>query len=514
MSLPGDVVASLKKSLGGRLYLPGDEAYDQARGLPGVEGVGQQWRASWNHDAIGKPLGIASVQTTEEVQAVVNYTREWLLPARIPLAIACGRHSHQCMVDGSFVLDLSRLDQVDVDVEGRIAHVGGGAQQGQLDRACEPHGLATTAGHNATTGVGGLTLQGGHGYLERVFGLVVDNLLACEVVLASGEAVVADEDHHPDLFWALKGGGGNFGVVTKFSFRLHPFPREIYGGLRSHVPVWDLPWGLNVMLRCRRRADLVHRWCSNFEQAPREATGLLVLPCGGPVVESLMWAAENEAAGRAYFKDVHNLGTIFTLKNDMGMKKYHSDMQRISPVRTGHFYQSGVLMEGVSEEASAALCERLTSAVRPNAECAVLIVPLGGKAAEVDPRATANPHRSARFWVLIQGAWTPTGNGAADRTMRGHVVQWVRSVKAAMQPFAAGHYAVLADSAESNAAGTSETSRSALCDVHNAAEGGPIGMFTGRNVYGVNETRLRQLKRVYDAANLFRLNDNILPGTE
>ena len=227
------------------------------------------------------------------------------------------------------MVDLSALDRVEIFGDTKIASVEGGCTQGQLDLACEPHRLATTAGHNATTGVGGLTLQGGHGYLERKFGLVVDNLVRAEVVTADGTLRVCDADLNPDLFWALRGGGGNFGIVTKFWFRLHELGSEIYAGLRVHVAASDNAF--MKLLGLQSRAELIKLWCERMRAAPNDATGLLILPAGGPVVESLLWTGSDLDEGAKYFCEKHNFGS-FRLKNSMKNEKYHSVVQKLSPV--------------------------------------------------------------------------------------------------------------------------------------------------------------------------------------
>lgn len=234
--LPGPV-DELRKLLGDRLQTPGDPGYDSARGDPCAPGVSWdgEFRQTWNLDDIGYPSAIATVQTVAEVQEVVGYASRHGGQGEVLLCVAAGRHSHQCMIDNTLVLDLQRLASVEVDAERKTAKVAGGAQQGALDLACEPYGLATTAGHNASTGCGGLILQGGHGFLERKFGMVVDNLIAVEVVLADGRLVEASDSENEGLFWAVRGGGGNFGVIVSFTLRLHEVS-DVYAGILGGAP--------------------------------------------------------------------------------------------------------------------------------------------------------------------------------------------------------------------------------------------------------------------------------------
>src|SRR5687767_1818149 len=174
-----------------------------------------------------RPAVVARCASPADVAEAIAYARR----EGLPLAVRAGGHSVAglSLVDDGLVIDVRGMAEVDVDPERRVARVGAGATWSQFDRATEPYGLATTGGRVSTTGVAGLTLGGGSGWLERKHGLACDNLLAVELVTAEGEQVRASADQHPELFWALRGGGGNFGVVTAFEFRLHPV-KDIYGG--------------------------------------------------------------------------------------------------------------------------------------------------------------------------------------------------------------------------------------------------------------------------------------------
>ena len=239
------VIESLRSSLGGALVAEGDSGYDEARVV-------------YNAMIDRRPAAIVRCQGTDDVVAVVRAAAE----SRTDLAIRGGGHSVPGFgtADGALVADLGDLTSVAVDPASSTAEVGGGATWGMFNEAAGAHGLATTGGIISTTGVGGLTLGGGIGYLARGFGLSCDNLLSAEVVLADGRVVTASPDEDPDLFWALRGGGGNFGVVTKFRFQLHPVA-EIYGGpTSSSSPTLRPSWSTStVRSNCPTRVRRVPR---------------------------------------------------------------------------------------------------------------------------------------------------------------------------------------------------------------------------------------------------------------
>src|SRR5690606_24855960 len=201
-----------------------------------------------------RPRLVARCDAPDDVVAALAFARDHDLP----VAVRAGGHSVAglSLVDDGLVLDVRGMNDVEVDPERRIARVGGGATWAEVDRATQAHGLATTGGRVSTTGVAGLTLGGGSGWLERKHGLACDNLLACELVTADGRLVRASADENPDLFWALRGGGGNFGVVTAFEFQLHPVGPEVYGGL--------------IMHRAERGAELMRIWRDVMRDAPEE----------------------------------------------------------------------------------------------------------------------------------------------------------------------------------------------------------------------------------------------------
>jgi FAD/FMN-containing dehydrogenase len=206
----------LRLRLEGELYEPGSEGYADACTL-------------FNSMIDKRPRYVARCTTADDVVAALAFARE----SGLEVAVRAGGHSvaGMCLNDGGIVLDIRGIADIDVDPDARIARVGGGVTWGQLDRATQEHGLATTGGRVSTTGVGGLTLGGGSGWLERLHGLACDNLVGAELVTADGRIVQVSEDEHPDLMWALRGGGGNFGVVTRLDLRLHPVGPDVFAGM-------------------------------------------------------------------------------------------------------------------------------------------------------------------------------------------------------------------------------------------------------------------------------------------
>ena len=209
-----DATSGTGSRLGGEVILPADPGYDDAR-------------AVHNGMIDRRPAVITRCRSTDDVVAALDYAQR----SGLEIAVRGGGHNGPGFgtVDGGIVIDLSRLDGIDVDADARTVRVQGGATWGQVDAATHAYGLATPSGIIASTGVGGLTLGGGHGYLSRKYGLTIDNLLEAQVVLADGRVVTASDSQHPDLFWGLRGGGGNFGVATSFTFRAHPVDTVICG---------------------------------------------------------------------------------------------------------------------------------------------------------------------------------------------------------------------------------------------------------------------------------------------
>jgi FAD/FMN-containing dehydrogenase len=286
-------INALKAGIRGTVIVPGDETYDSARTI-------------WNATIDRHPAVVVRCANVSDVVTAVNYARD----NRLPLAIRSGGHNiaGNAMCDDGLVVDLSQMKAVHVEPAARRVTVEAGATLADLDAATQARGLATPLGINSTTGVAGLTLGGGFGWLSRKYGMTVDNLESAEVVTAAGELVRASATEHPDLFWALRGGGGNFGVVTRFEFRLHPVGPNVLSGLI----VYPMSEAKTVLQRYRqfiaRAPDDLSVWV-----VTRLAPPLPFLPAkvhGTPIVALAILHAGDPAEGEGLIEPLRHFGTV------------------------------------------------------------------------------------------------------------------------------------------------------------------------------------------------------------
>jgi FAD/FMN-containing dehydrogenase len=445
----------------GEVLAPGDEGYEQARRV-------------WNGLIDRRPAAIARPRNAAEVAAAVLHARE----RELPIAVRCGGHSvpGHSTVDGGLVIDLSaHLGGVVVDPATRRVHAGGGALLGALDRATQAHGLAVPAGHVSHTGLGGLTLGGGTGWLMRRHGLTIDSLRAAEVVTAEGEIVRAAEDERPDLFWALRGGGGNFGVVTRFELEALPLGTTLVAGLLAY--------------RLEQAREVLAFWRGWMDGAPDELTTFPVLvtaPPHEPFPPELR-GRPLLAVGVAYAGPVADgLRALEPLRSfappalDLAGPMPYLALQTMldaSAPHGLHNYNRAEWLDDLDDAAIDVLVDGFERVPSPLSQ--VILARMGGAVARVPGDATAFPHRQARNLLWLVSAWTPDADPEPN-------LAWGRELAAAVAPFAAGGVYV-------NALGDEPESRV-------------------RSAYGANWQRLVEVKRAYDPDNVFRLNANIRPA--
>ncbi len=444
----------------GQLLTPGDPGYDEARTV-------------WNAMIDRKPAIIARCTGVADVRAAVNFARE----NRLLTAIHGGGHNiaGNAVCDGGLMIDLSLMKSVRVEPENNLVHVEPGATLGDLDHETQAFGLATPLGVNTTTGVAGLTLGGGFGWLSRKHGLTVDNLSAADVVTADGRLLRANEWEHEDLFWALKGGGGNFGVVTRFEFKLHPVGPLVYSGL----VVYSLDEAEPVLKKYREYASKLGNDTSVWVIL-RKAPPLPFLPeavHGKEVVVLACFHAGDPAEGEKVIAPARKLGKV--LGEYLGTQPYTAWQGAFDPLLT-----PGARNYWKSHNFTALTDATIDVAVRyasqlPSDECEIFFGLLGGEVNNKAVEETAYPHRNAEYVMNVHGRWQSASDDEG-------CVSWARGLYKDMIPYATGGVYV-------NFLTADETDRV-------------------QAAYGKNYKRLRQTKEAYDPTNLFRLNHNISPG--
>jgi FAD/FMN-containing dehydrogenase len=450
-------IPQLRAALNGRVIAPGDAGYDEARSVfyGGID---------------RRPVVIVRAADATEVPVVVSLARE----TGLELAVRSGGHSiaGHCVSDGGIVLDLSDMRALSIDPERRTAWAQAGLTTGEYTTAVGAHGLATGFGDTGSVGIGGITLGGGVGYLLRKHGLTVDDLLAADLVTADGRLVRVDAETHPDLFWAIRGGGGNFGVATRFQFRLHEVD-TIVGG----------------MLILPATPDVIHSFVAEAEAAPEELSTIAnVMPAppmpfipeeqhGRLVVFAILAYAGEVEAGERVVAPFRALATpVADMVRPMRYPEiYPPEDDSYHPTAVGHTMFVDAIDRGVAETIVARL-EASDASMR----VAQLRV-LGGAMARVPADATAFAHRSSRIMVNVAAFY----EGPEDRAVR---EAWVADFAAALRQGDAGAYVNFL---------------------------GDEGAARVREAYpGSTWDRLAAIKRRYDPTNLFRLNQNIPPAEE
>jgi FAD/FMN-containing dehydrogenase len=446
---------------GGTVITPGETGYDAARSV---------WNAM--HDRC--PALIARPRSARDVVAAIAYARA----QNLLVAVRAGGHSMpgHSTCDGGLVIDLSELNQVTIDPVTRRARVGGGALLGDLDRATQEHGLVVPAGVVSHTGVAGLTLGGGVGRLMRRFGLTIDSLVSAEVVTAGGEILRASADQHPDLFWALRGGGGNFGVVTEFEFALHKLSELLI--LATFHPLEE---ARKVIERGRREmADPAARdellWTSFLRRA-NDVPWMRPELVGRHGIMSLVEWSGDPAEGRDALESIRD--DLNPAASDLSVVPFRF-MQTVTDDLFAHGLRT-YIKAGFAADLPGGLVDVLLdrAALLQSPISQIELLALGGAIAAVAPDATAFPFRSARWLINIPATWRDAADDESE-------IAWARATYAAIRPH-------LSEGSYVNFMGDDEDDTAAAA-------------------YGRTIERLQRVKAVYDPGNTFRLNQNIEPA--
>jgi FAD/FMN-containing dehydrogenase len=446
IELEAAAINELGDALTGEVLLASHPDYDTARRI-------------WNGMHDKRPALIARCLNSTDVTHAVTFARE----RELLVAVRGGGHSWpgKSTCDGGMMIDLSRMNEVTVDPEAQRAFAGGGTLLNGLDTAALPHGLVTTAGVVSHTGVGGFTLGGGFGRLNRKFGLAVDNVRSVEIVTADGQVRTISEEQDPDLFWAIRGGGGNFGVVTRFEYQLHPFDRNCLSGMIA----WPIEQARDVL-------DFYGEWYIGLSDELYAGPAMLTMPDGQGVLAMEVVYAGDPAAGERELAPLRAVGT--PLEDGVGMQDYMV-MQTQEDQTFAHGIRS-YAKNGMVETVTPELVDAMIEAYRPDPRIAMFTHTAGGAVKRVDELATAFPHRNAETMIIIGGGWT---DPAEDEDAIAVSREWYYQ----LDPFTGGYYDNIEYEGE-EAAGN----------------------------YGPAYERLRRVKGQYDPMNLFRLNSNIEPA--
>ncbi len=455
-----DALDALSASLRGAVYHRGDREYDEAR-------------TTWNSMVERFPGFVIRALGASDVQKAVNFVRN----AGLVMSVRSGGHqiAGHAVADETVMLDLSHMRSVHVDPIAKTARVAPGAMLGDVDRETQAHGLVVPTGINSTTGIAGLTLGGGFGWTTRKFGMTIDNLISAEVVTAEGEIVTASASNHPELFWAIRGGGGNFGVVTSFEFQLHELGPDVLSGLVVH-PIKKAP-------------DLLAEYAKIADGSPDELTVWSVMRKAPPLpflpeewhgrevlIFAICYAGPMEDGEKA-MAGLRALGE--PIADVISPHKFVDWQAAFDPLLTpgARNYWKSHDFETLSSEGIKGLLDAI--ATLPDPACEVFIAHVGGAMARVDADATAYPQRSAHFIMNVHTRWE-------DPTKDSACVDWARDLYDKMKPHSTG-------SAYVNFMPEDEADHMA-------------------GAYGANGDKLSKIKGRYDPDNLFRVNHNILPS--
>ncbi|MEX3982095.1 FAD-binding oxidoreductase [Paraburkholderia sp. EG287A] len=441
----------LRGTLHGTLVMPRDPDYDEARRV-------------WNGTVDKRPAMIIYCADADDVVAAVRFARS--IDARV--AVRSGGHNVAglSVCDAGIVVDLSRMKQIDVDAERRVVRAEAGLNLGEFDRATMAHGLATTTGVISDTGLAGLTLGGGFGKLGRKYGLTCDNLVAVEMVTADGQKRVASERAHSDLFWAVRGGGGNFGIATAFHLRLHPLDPELL--------VCSLLYPFEQARAALRAYD---RFARNAPDEVSADAALVTNPSGERFLSISACYVGAPESGRQVLEALMESGSPVDCRLErLPYLQIQSNGDSVFP-RGRRYYWKAQFLREIDDGAIDAVLGAYERS--PSLSSLLVFQHVGGAIARVAGSATAYPHRDASFDCFPVAIWDDAAEDAAN-------VQWARSIWDALRPYSSG--GVYANNL------------------------GDEGNERVKEAYGNNYARLASIKRQYDPDNVFRLNQNVAPA--
>jgi len=458
-TLDGSAVEELRESLRGDLLLTDDKGYDEARSI-------------WNAMIDRKPALIVRCRGVADVCTAVKFAGKHTLLT----SIHGGGHNiaGNAVCDGGLMIDLSEMRDVRIDPTAMRAHVGPGATLGDFDHEALAFGLATPTGINSTTGISGLTLGGGFGWLSRKHGMTVDALRAADVVTADGNLVHTSESVNPDLFWAIRGGGGNFGVVTRFEFELYPIGPDVLSGLI----VFSHDEALSVLKKYREFVDSTGDETSVWAVL-RQAPPLPFLPesvHGTDVLVLAICHIGDPKKGEEILKPLRSFGKV--LGEHVGVQPFKNWQQAFDPLLTPgsrNYWKSHNFVK-LQDELLDVVVDY--AGKLPSPQCEIFFGALGCAVASVAPDATAYSHRDANYVLNVHGRW----NDAAEDDK---CISWAREFFRASEAYATGGVYI-------NFMTADETERVPAA-------------------FGANYERLAKVKQKYDPDNLFRINQNISP---
>ncbi len=453
-------IDTLKHNVKGQIVLPDDPNYNNVRKI-------------WNAMIDRRPAVIVQCAAAEDVPHAMGYARE----NGLEISVRGGGHNiaGSALCENGVMIDFSNMTKVTVDAPKRRAHVEPGATLGDFDKAVQVHGLATPVGINSTTGIAGLTLGGGFGWLTRKYGMTIDNLVSAEMVAADGRMLRVSEDENTELFWAIRGGGGNFGIVTRFEFKLHPVGPEVLAGL--------------IVFPLDQAEQVIRKYREFVKSAPEEFTVWVVLRKAPPlpflpvnahgkdaIVLAIFHAGETNE-GQKMVDSLRRFGDAYG--EHIGVQPYVQWQQAFDPLlATGarNYWKSHNFKE-LSDGAVDTMIEY--AGKLPTSQCEIFVGLIAGAANRVAANAMAYGHRDAKFVMNVHGRWD-------EAAQDGIGIAWARAFFKASAPYA---------------------SAGAYVNFMTEDEGDRVAA-----AYGANYNRLRQIKKKYDPENVFHNFQNINPA--